>query len=82
MLKIDDDSYPQNLQVYRLFSSPSYKMCFPLFGPAGCRGQEFAVRLRMLEAECPQHSQYTFPVMVHSPKKGTVTPLSLRNPNA
>jgi hypothetical protein len=46
---------PQCLQVYLLFSLPSYNLCFPF--PAGCLEQLNAVKLETDENICPQYSQ-------------------------
>ena len=52
-----EDLCPQYLQVYCVFSDPSYGACFPLFEPSGCRVQIPVVRFAMLENFCPQYLQ-------------------------
>jgi len=48
---------PQYLQVYLVFSVPSYSLCFPLQNPLGCFEHELDVSEETLENFCPQYSQ-------------------------
>ena len=55
--EIVEDEVPQYLQLYLVFSLPSYNLCFPFPLPNGCLWQEFAVKLEILELFVPQYSQ-------------------------
>lgn len=53
----EEKLWPQYLQVYLLFSLPSYNLCLPLHGPAGCFMQLDDVNEDTDENFCPQYSQ-------------------------
>lgn len=55
--RIEENFFPQYLQVYDDFSVPSYNLWRPLLGPSGWRGHVAEVNRRTSGNLCPQYSQ-------------------------